>query len=83
MYKRFFSSPEYPDWLWGPPNLLLNGNWGGSFPRDEVAGALRMGRNEWSQPPLTLCALMVYIRTTLLLSFYVGLDIHAVGNYAV
>jgi hypothetical protein len=25
--KRFSSSPEHPDWLWGPPNLF-NGCWG-------------------------------------------------------
>jgi hypothetical protein len=23
--KRLFSSPKHPDWLWGPPCLLLNG----------------------------------------------------------
>jgi hypothetical protein len=23
--KRFFSTPQHPDWLWGPPNLLFNG----------------------------------------------------------
>jgi len=26
--KEFFSMPLHPDWLWGPPNLLTNGNWG-------------------------------------------------------
>jgi hypothetical protein len=23
--KRFFSSPQCPDWLWGPPSLISNG----------------------------------------------------------
>jgi hypothetical protein len=22
--KIFFSSPQHPDWLWGPPSLLFN-----------------------------------------------------------
>ena len=38
-------------------------------------GALRMVKDEWSYPPLTLYALMLCIRTTLLLCFYVGLDV--------
>jgi hypothetical protein len=25
--KRFFSTPQHPDQLWGPPSLLLNGYW--------------------------------------------------------
>lgn len=25
-YKTFFSSPEYLNWLWGPPSLLLEGD---------------------------------------------------------
>jgi hypothetical protein len=29
--KRFFSSPQCPDWLWGPPSLLYNG-YQGLFP---------------------------------------------------
>jgi len=28
--KRFFFSSEYPDWLWGPPDLLVfRAYWGG------------------------------------------------------
>jgi hypothetical protein len=23
--KRVFSSPQHPDWLWGPPSLVANG----------------------------------------------------------
>jgi hypothetical protein len=26
--RDFFSSPLHPDLLWGPPNLLSNGQWG-------------------------------------------------------
>jgi hypothetical protein len=26
--KRFFSSPQHPDQLWGLPSLLSNGYWG-------------------------------------------------------
>jgi hypothetical protein len=26
--KRFFSSPQCPDWLWGPPSPLSNTYWG-------------------------------------------------------
>jgi hypothetical protein len=26
--KRYFSSPQCPDQLWGPPTLLSNGYWG-------------------------------------------------------
>jgi hypothetical protein len=28
--KRSFSSPNRPDWIWGPPSLLCNGYWGSS-----------------------------------------------------
>jgi hypothetical protein len=34
----FFSLLPYPDWLWGPPNLLYNGYWG-SYPTGKVARA--------------------------------------------
>lgn len=27
MGKRFFSSPQCADWLWGPPNFLPSGYW--------------------------------------------------------
>jgi hypothetical protein len=26
--KTFFPFPRYPDWLWGPHNLLFSGYWG-------------------------------------------------------
>jgi hypothetical protein len=32
--KRFFSTPQHPGWLWGPPSLLYNGYWH-SFPRSK------------------------------------------------
>jgi hypothetical protein len=35
--SRIFSPPRCPDWLWGPPNLLLNGYWG-LFPGSKLAG---------------------------------------------
>ena len=62
--ESFFSSPEWPHWLWSPPSLLFNGNWG-SFP-----GVKQLGcdfdhwppssteiKNEWSYisvPPICL-----------------------------
>jgi hypothetical protein len=33
--SRIFSSPCYPNWLWGPSNLLSNGT-GGKRPRREA-----------------------------------------------
>jgi hypothetical protein len=35
--KRFFSSPNYPDRVWGPPGCLFNGLWG-SFTRSKRPG---------------------------------------------
>jgi hypothetical protein len=35
--KRLVSSPKYPEWLWGPPTFLFNGNWETS-PKGRVAG---------------------------------------------
>jgi hypothetical protein len=42
--NRLFSTPQRPDWLWGPPTLLFNGYLGGG---GRVAGA-------WSWPHLDL-----------------------------
>jgi hypothetical protein len=36
--SRIFSSPQRPDWLWGPLNLLSNG-YRCLFPRDKAAWA--------------------------------------------
>ena len=41
----FFSSPKYPDLLWGPPSLLING-YRGYFP-----GIKRPGRDYRHSPP--------------------------------
>jgi hypothetical protein len=41
--KIFLSSPQSPDWLWGPPSLFSNGYWV-SVPRCTAAEA-------WSLPP--------------------------------
>jgi hypothetical protein len=46
--KRFFSSPECPDWLWGPPSLLFNGYSGLFFPGGKAAVA-------WSWPLSSIC----------------------------
>jgi hypothetical protein len=36
--SRIFSSPQRPDRLWGPPNLVFSGYWG-LFPRSKAAWA--------------------------------------------
>jgi hypothetical protein len=36
--KIFFSIPQRPEWLWGPPGLLSNGH-RGSFYGNKAAGA--------------------------------------------
>jgi hypothetical protein len=45
--SRIFSSRNHPDQLWGPPNLLSNGYWGGVS-----VGVKRPGR-EADHSPLT------------------------------
>jgi hypothetical protein len=43
---RFFSSPQRPDRLWGPPSLVFSGYWE-SFPLD----IRRQGRKPGHSPP--------------------------------
>jgi hypothetical protein len=37
--KRFFSTTQRPDWLWGSPNLLSNGYQELFFPGSKAAGS--------------------------------------------
>ena len=52
--KRLFSSPEFPDWLWGPSSFFCSKGAKGSFPRDKSTGVWGwprpsgVGVNEWS-----------------------------------
>jgi hypothetical protein len=78
--KRFFSSPEHPDRLWGPPSLLFNG-YRGYFPKikrpwrdvdhSRLAPKLRISG---AIPLLPLCAITASTGTTLpYTTFIVGL----------
>jgi hypothetical protein len=44
MDKRFFSSPQHPDWLWSPPSLLSNGYWG-LYPQEESSRGVKLTTN--------------------------------------
>ena len=66
--KRFFSSPQRPDWLYGPPSLLFHGNWG------FFHGVKRTGhppsakvKSEWKYnlPIVALDAFIAWTRKTL------------------
>jgi hypothetical protein len=45
--KRFFSSPKCPDWVWGPPSVIING-YHGFF-----HGVKAAGREAGHLPPLS------------------------------
>jgi hypothetical protein len=56
--KTFCSSPKSPDWPWGPPNLLFNGNQGSFLEikqsvceTDHSSPTSTEVKNEWSYTP--------------------------------
>jgi hypothetical protein len=60
--RDFFSSPECPDWLWGPPSFLFSAYWGSflgvqwlghEIYHSPVSGA--EVKNEWSCTSAPLC----------------------------
>jgi len=76
--KTFFSTPEHPQQLCGPPRLLFNEYWQ-SYPRCRGHWGMKLTTHVHLVPRLRMCgticllplyAFMPCTRTTLILSFF-------------